>query len=201
MQSMGSGGLMRLVCALALVLYGSAVGAEPQFELPADLGTPVIRYLERIDGIRHPDPGARLEVYADGMVVLHRPPYMRDAGDWEMHLDPVAVRALVRELLDDGVAEFDAHAQRAAIRAAPRGAQPEVFHTDESVVEIELRLDGYRSATGAGPMLVLQHTARWRGLRTDVRNYPERAALRGLAAARARLEAIKAHPGYWRRSR
>lgn len=187
-------GLPGLVLAALWGSLASAQSGAAGFELPGDPQALVLRFSESLGAIAHPDPGPWVEVYADGRVAVHFPPYMRRAGDYELRLDRGALRRLVASQLARGVAEFDAEAVRARSRELARerglaaGSQrPELFSAaDAEVSRFELRLGSYR-APGRGAQAPFSKQISWRGLAAHARHYPEIAALAELARARREL--------------
>ena len=165
----------------------------PAFSLPTKGGQIVVRLVESIDGIESDEPGPTTTVYADGRVVVERPSYMKRAGRHETRLSPEALRVWLGALLETGISEFDAERSRGDKASADRARRlkrvgrvgTEVFaRSSASRVDFELRVDVFRSpAKASGPSEEVRKKIEWRGLRGDVRRYPELEDLRGLDAA------------------
>jgi hypothetical protein len=187
-------GLSGLVLAVLGGQLSWAQSAPARFELPSDPQALVLRFSESLAALAHPDPGPSLEVYADGRVAVHYPPYMKRAGDYELRLDPGALQRLVASQLARGVAEFDPEAVRSRRRELARergraaGSQrPELFSVpDAATSRFELRLGSYQPA-GRGPQAPFSKRISWHGLAAHARHYPEIAALADLARARRDL--------------
>lgn len=184
------------LCALVLMLataVSAAPPAVPGFKLPADPNTPVIEYGLHHHMLAEQDPAPLLRIYADGRVHVHRPLYMKQAGDYEFKLSPLELTGLIRSLALDGVIDFDRtrvedrkQASEAQRRAA--GQYFEISDTTETV--ITLRLAEYRQPGTAVPVQGLARQVRWPNLDNDSRRYPDLPEIQGLATASARLHAL-----------
>jgi hypothetical protein len=173
-------------------------GTSPTIEHSRSADVVVVTYREVLSEIADADRGPLLQIYGDGRMVVHYPPYMKRAGDYEQHLTAAELDQLLRSLADKGVLDFDATAARSATRASMTAARERaraanapvtVFEAvDASTTVIEVAVDRYRSATpGAREVQNLSKRA-WTGLRR--RPTPSRRpALRALAAAEDELRA------------
>jgi hypothetical protein len=187
-------GLLGLLLVLLRAAPASAQTDTALFELPSNPQALVLRFSESYVSIADPDPGSSLEIHADGRVVVHYPPYMKRAGDYEMHLSAGALRSLVASQLARGVAEFDPVSARKRVRevALERGRaagseRPELFvAADASISRIELRLRRY-TAAGRPSQVDLVKQISWKGLAAHARRYPEIPALEELARAQTEL--------------
>ncbi len=145
--------------------------------------------------------GPRLEVYGDGLVVVTRPPYMRDPGRIEHRLEARALQTLLRRLQRHGVMDFDPASAREARRASRRrrrerlaaaqqsGAPTELLQasSDRTLSRFEVRLRRYRRAGDAQAPRALEKRIEWRGLRSDARIHADVPALVQLEQARRLL--------------
>lgn len=192
---------MRAAAAFVLMLTqltASTVRAD-EIVFDPDDPAPVVRYQDIIPALQAADPGPRVEVFADGRVLVRFPAYMRRAGTYELHLGAKRRDALFQALVDDGVADFDADAvarARDAIRQERRDARRDPrlnterhARTDPTSSVIETRL-----SRGSAPKSKGLHAARWVGLRSDAEIYPEIRALARLATAEQRLRALMDDP-------
>jgi hypothetical protein len=152
---------------------------------PHEPTTVVVSLVEVLGEIGEADAGPSLEIYGDGRTAVHYPVYMKRAGNYTGRLSRAELDTLVQSLVDGGIPAFDAGAVRSAKRAAAArraaGATLSVS-SDPSVVTITLR-------TGAGESRVA-----WVGLRADAREHPDIEAIRNLAAAHGRLQAVMERP-------
>jgi hypothetical protein len=173
----------------SLVMVAAVARGVPDAEArsaryPRAAGTVVASLTETPGEVAAGDQ-ATVHVYGDGRVVVHKPRYTRQAGDYTLRLAPGELDALVQSLADAGILDFDeatvGRAQRAAAaRGTPGGTVS--FDADATTTTIELRLDrGARRVSR-------------RGLAAEVRAYPGVTPLRNLAAARDRLRALTERP-------
>ncbi len=173
-------------------------GLRDRFALSADASAPVLEFTERFGLVGNADPGPRVRVFADGRVEIHVPHYMKRAGDWELRLTRRELRTLLRQLIDRGVAEFDASRVRERLRAAREaerraGALFEVH--DASTTEIELRLERYQPRDRTkSEIRGLRRGIRWRALRSDARRHAGIREVADLAAAQEQLLALLDRP-------
>jgi hypothetical protein len=186
------------VLGLVLVLLGAELAAAQSgtavFELPSDPQALVLHFSETHGAIANPDPGPSLEIHADGRVVVHYPPYMKRAGDYELRLSAGELRRLVASQLARGIAEFDSAAARRRTRelARERGRaagskRSELFAAaDASTSRFELYLGRY-TAVGRAPQVDFSNRVSWPGLPAHARHYPEIDSLKELARARREL--------------
>lgn len=135
-----------------------------------------------IDG----DLALKVGVRADGCVTIHYPSYDTRAGDYSYRLTAAELRSLQAEIDTSGIAKFDPASVRRdllardlAKRSRPDG-HASFAVSDEEV--IEFRMDRHSEVKGrAGTLLV------WSGLREQLLNHPDQAALIALGAVRDRL--------------
>jgi len=193
-----------LLCLVLVLLVGppaSAQSGTARFELPSDPQGLVLRFSESFAAIAAPDPGSWLEIYADGRVAVHYPPYMKRAGDYELRLSVGELRALVTSQLAHSVAEFDSEAARSRMRELARdrgravGSQrPEIFAAaDASISRFEIHLGRY-AAAGRPAQVSFSKQVSWQGLAAYARHYPEIASLGELARARRELLKLMQSP-------
>jgi len=203
------GGLAELVVCvlLGLMLAAGAAAqtggrAEPQrasFDYSEDPERLVFRYTERPGALGGPDAERSISVYGDGRVVAHRPRFTRRAGSWGTHLSREEMEEFVRSLVEPGLMEFDenrARQSRRDLRKQRRLQRGELFEvSDADTVTLELHLDRYRGrGSGAQEQRNVVKRVRWRGLRSDLRRYPELTDLEGLGAVQGRIHALMERP-------
>lgn len=172
-----------LVLLLLAALATAAAAQGPVLDVPDDPDFLVVRY-GLLD--RHLDDSIEVKVWGDGRVEVHRPSYLRHAGDYEVRLSAAELHQLVSELARHGVLSFDATAIREQLDRAEASRQQRkgsVVHvTAGATVEIEVGLRRYVPVGGAA-VDDFRRTVSWSGARAEARLYPEVAALHGIMAA------------------
>jgi hypothetical protein len=146
---------------------------------------------EHVGEIEHPDPGPSLQLFGDGRIAAHFPPYMRRAGDWSARLSAAEMRHLVHSLAATGLLDVDPDATRSAVRrarAARRAAalrrETTLFEaSDPSLTTMTLRANGR------------ERTVAWRGLRADAHAHPDVVEVQQLRAAHDTLRGLMNRPG------
>jgi hypothetical protein len=174
----------RAVLVAACVVLAPRVSAEP--------AAPIVSYREVLGEVGEADAGPALQVFADGRVSVHYPPYMKRAGDYQLRLTPGQVTALVHSLTDKGLLDFDsaavrrsaADARQARRRASTLRGEPATatFVSDASTSIIDLHVGARRNKIT------------WQGLREDARANPEITALQNAAAAEVELRSLLERP-------
>lgn len=189
---------------VALALLGSLLlvswpvaGARAQEPLSYSRASDavVVEFRETLSELRRLGPGPSLRIHGDGRFVVHRPAYMKRAGDWSGQLTPAELDALLARLGARGVLEFDAPLRPAG--AGRSGARLAAETSDVSTVEIVVR--AARTPPGGVQSQALELPAekrlRLRGLRAATRARPEDAALADLSAACDELRGMIDTPG------
>jgi hypothetical protein len=142
-----------------------------------------------------------VQIYGDGNALVHVPDYRRNPGDFKTKLSPAEMDNLMATLVANGLLDFDAAAVKQAVRDARQqrgGGAAEVLteSTDPDVTTIELRVRR-NTAPGAGAgggAAEVTKVVRWVGLKRDAQQFGEIAAIRKLAAASERMEAVMERP-------
>ena len=188
---------LRLLCLIAACVQLAApphaaaqVPGVPDFEPPADPRVPflVMRTTPTELAGGH---AIVLSIFGDGACELERPPIMRGPGLHRWQLNAQELQALVRQVRDAGVAELDAAALRASLKAAhaSKDADGSVYRSDDDILEIELRLDRYRGP--GGPLQRgFEHELRFVGLRGDRARHPADEQVRRVSELRDSLDAM-----------
>lgn len=210
MTSCRFGGFQFVQCGMLVAAFmlaaevfaqgGEAPGNPPQprFRFSTDAVEPIIEYVEVHEMLAAPDPAPLLRVYGDGRVHVHLPVYMKRAGDYELHLPPAELNALIRSLAQDGIIDFDPVAveqgrqQAIAQQRATAGTLSAISDATETVITV--RLDEYQSAPAAAPILKLNRRFAWKNLEQDARRFPQAQAIQRAAAGQQRLRALLARP-------
>jgi len=180
----------------------AVAGEQPQrasFGYSEDPERLVFRYSERPGALGGPDAERSISVYGDGRVVARRPRFSKRAGSWGTHLSREEMEELLRSLVEPGLVEFDetrARQSRQDLRKQRRLQRGELFEvSDADTVTLELHLDRYRGrGQGARERRNVVKRIRWRGLRSDLRRYPELTDLEGLGAVQGRVHALMERP-------
>ena len=160
---------------------------------------PVIEFEEAPGELHRSLRGAQMRVYADGLVEVTRPPYMKSAGTRKTRLPATELDDLISALLEADVATFDPEAVGAARRASAarreRGTngQPLEFSSDPEVLRLRVRLPADPSGRRVSSPAV-DASVRWVGLRQDRARFPDVEALQKLAAVSDRLRALMDRP-------
>jgi hypothetical protein len=161
----------------------------------------VASYTQAVGELEDADPGPSVRIYGDGRAEVHRPRYMKNAGDFKVQLSKAEMDGLISALVANGLLEFDPAAVQQAKRDALAdrgGAAAAVLEetTDPSITTIELRIRRNSSRTGGGAAGTtdVSKTVKWVGLEADAERFPNLAALRQLAAAQQRMRAVMERP-------
>ena len=156
----------------------------------------VVRYSEVAAELESLGAGRSVEVYGDGRVVSHYPAYMKRAGVHEIRIDEAELEALVTELVEAEVVEYDAEGlrrRREQLSAARRGVPGTVLYevSDETLITIELNLERYRARDAPESSdRPVRKRIDYRGLRADELRYPEVEEIQRLARIRDRLRSV-----------
>lgn len=157
-------------------------------------GALIVKLTESAGEMDPSEGSPSIAIYGDGRVVVHRPAYMKNAGDHVFRLSSAELDGLVASLAAKRLPDFDADGVRAAKRSAlqaplaARGAEPvrlrAVYDAPTTTIEIHLTAPS-RAASGA-PAAV-DRTIAWYGVKADAEQFPGIPSLQDLAAARAEL--------------
>ena len=165
---------------LPLVFAALWLSAAPAQDAPL-----LVEFDRRSDGIFNPDPTPLLRVYADGLVVVHRPPHHVDAGTWTLQLQPAALDALSQDLSSSGLLDLDPTQLEAAIRQAAqakRATTRPTYRSETIITRFHL------------PGATTTDELRLRNLLHLARELPNVAALARLADTERKLLALSRHP-------
>lgn len=127
-----------------------------------------------------------VRVHADGCAQVHRPAYLRNAGDYRIALAADELRQLSERVERGGLQRFDASQVRAQLSvlqkssgAQRKSAGDEIF----TVLDADRYEVRWHDATSPG-------SAAWTALPEYAQAFPEVAALQGLNDVAAALQAI-----------
>ncbi len=170
-----------VVISLGLLLNAPAVFAQKKvasnvysagfrFDAIATTSQPIILYQQNIALLSDIDDRPTFRVYGDGRVLVHYPPYMKKAGDYEMRLDDAELIELVRNLSVNGVLDFDEKTVKEKLRAdenksKARGQFYEISDAVETVIDV--RLDEYQKNTTQKKVKNFTKQFRWKNLEQD----------------------------------
>ena len=103
--------LMTCLAQLSVSAHGFGAGTTaatlPVFGFKAPASEPVIEYSLRHHMLADHDHVPLLRVYGDGRLLVHRPAYMKNAGDFALQLQQAELAELIRMLADKGILDFD----------------------------------------------------------------------------------------------
>lgn len=126
-----------------------------------------------------------VEVYEDGMALIHYPVYMKKAGDYSVQLSPSEVQQIRLALEHPLVQGFD----RAQVREEKRA----IDASSDDLFEISDNRHSEFKFSGQGRASANQRI-RWNNLQLDVDRYPEIGILRRLADIETSLLELDQHP-------
>lgn len=180
-----------VVISLGLLLNAPAVFAQKQvasnvhsagfrFDAIATTSQPIILYQQNIELLSGIDDRPTFRVYGDGRVLVHFPPYMKKAGDYEMRLDDAELIELVRNLSVNGVLDFDEKTVKEKLRAdenklKARGQFHEISDAVETVVEV--RLDEYQKNTTQKRVKNFTKQFHWKNLEQDAVRHKDKSEI------------------------
>jgi len=195
--------LSALSVALSLV-FSAAISAEnnkpkdkiyPAFKYSETATDPVIEYNLVHDMIAEPDPEPLLRVYGNGRVHVHYPAYMKKSGDYELQLSKPELDALIRELANDGIIDFDKQAVKQHRKLLQQQRQAEnrelYYFSDSSHSVIDIQLDEYQKSPSAVNKKNIRKHFTWPNLKQDAQNFPGSLEITGASRAADRLESLK----------
>ncbi len=164
------------------------------FRLDPRSRQPVLEYRQTIPMLSGFSTRPTVQVFADGTVRVHRPVYMKQAGDYQYRLTATELVSLLRALVDDGLAVLDgntARAEKARLdqQARQRGELHVVSDTMES--EVILRLRDFQPDRRSAVVPLLEKRLVWKNLENDARRYPGVAGIQALSRSMSRLETLK----------
>jgi hypothetical protein len=179
---------------------------EAEFEFSRSPGVVVLEYHREIGMLTDPDPEPLLRIYGDGRYLVHFPPVMKRAGDWQGRIGEAELNDLIGSVVERRLLEFDAPSVRAEIEATElagrlqtlRGGQAaQLFEvSDQESTRLRVRLQRYKPAGTHGVQgQPSEKEILWWGLRDQVRRYPQISALQELSALEDRLQALTEAPG------
>ena len=201
-----------MASALYLALSWTAAFAEPavreyrsaadglEFSYAPDATTPVIAYYHHDHLLAADQQRPRLQVFGDGRVLVHRPLYMKHAGDYTFTIDRHELDALIKRLSDNGMMQFDGRQledkRAAAVDAERRNG---IFHhiSDAVTTAIEIRLKNWRKATGSPRIADLRQKITLKNIEHDAKRFTDIDEIREAADSVAALQGImaRAKPG------
>jgi hypothetical protein len=165
---------------------------------------PLIDYQTAFGELAATEAVPRLRVFGDGRVEVHRPPFMKKAGDYERWLSRRELDELVASLAANGVFDFDENRVDAA-----RGKRLEAAHAreaaegravtlsyaaDEDVTTLTVFLERYTPADPGLPVRRnLAKRISWRNPAADVRRNPQIPEIVRMAAAFEAISRLAEH--------
>ncbi len=220
MRSVRSNGLLgrqfllpAVLCAL--FLSAAAVAAQPvgeplqrnelpvRMEFSTSAEEPILSYtvVHELLGDEN-DPTPLVRVYGDGRVLVHRPVFMVDAGDYEMQLSPQELDELMASMAALRVAtttseEVERQRDQARAVRATGGEMHAVLDASYSVIDI--RLETLQQSLTSEALSDVQNTLVVESLQAEARAMPEVAAFQDLVVAERQLRGLMKSPELSRR--
>lgn len=150
-------------------------------------GIVLLEYHQVQEMIAEPDAAPLLRIFGDGHVKIHFPVYMKRAGDYEMRLSDSELVTLLRELLQDGILDYDPATvaqQRKNIHQAKNSYYAE---SDVSRTELTLNIQGYVDNQLKQTVPLGKTTLRAKNIQSLSKKYPGIMQLQGIARAENRI--------------
>ncbi len=164
-----------LLCTLLLApLLASAstpCGGDPLLTLTVTAGEAVVAK----------DRQLIVRVHDDGCVVLHRPVFYRDAGDYQLRLEPAQWQALRQQI--DALGGFDAAKTHADVRTRQAQRRKDGAAATMAIVDADRFALVWRIGSK-------QERADWYGLHDEAEQFPQIEALGRLSRTVAALQAL-----------
>ncbi|MEM8993247.1 MAG: hypothetical protein AAGF23_00515 [Acidobacteriota bacterium] len=185
-----------LLFTLLALLTPAVLWGQASFTLPAD--GEVLRYQRQLGEIDDADRGPEVVVYADGRIVVRRPAYYKNPGQWQLQRTPEVVRGLVSGVVEGGLVDVtegdlrrrlrEAEARRAEadLRAGRARTLYAAGGADRSVLSLSLASYRPSSELGAAASPV-STTWAWRDLYGDADRFRDIPELAAFAALERRL--------------
>ena len=195
-----------LLVSLLFLLHGAATAengksaekTHPAFKYSETAAEPVIEYNLVHDMLAEPDPTPLLRVYGNGRVHVHYPVYMKKAGDYELQLSKPELNALIRELANDGIIDFDkgkAIGHRKQLEAEQRAASGMLYHiSDDTTTVIDIRLDEYQKNNSSKRLTNLNKRFTWKNIEHDARRFPDMVEIQKAKAGTNKVRDLMNQP-------
>ena len=194
-----------LLVSLLFLLHGAATAengksaekTHPAFKYSETAAEPVIEYNLVHDMLAEPDPTPLLRVYGNGRVHVHYPVYMKKAGDYELQLSKPELNALIRELANDGIIDFDkgkAIGRRNQLETEQRAATGMLYYiSDTTETVIDIRLDEYQRSPSDNRISNLNKHFSWENLEQDAHRYKNHRSIQSAANGVKVLDNLMQH--------
>lgn len=198
-----------LLVSIFFLLHGAAgvANAEngkpaektyPEFKYSETATEPVIEYNLVHDMLAEPDPEPMLRVYGNGRVHVHYPVYMKKAGDYELQLSKPELDALIRELANDGIIDFDkskAIGRRKQLEGQQRASTGMLYHvSDDTTTVINIRLEEYQNNKLSKRLINMNKRFTWKNLEHDAKRFHDIAEIRNAAAGTDKIRNLMNRP-------
>jgi hypothetical protein len=178
--------------ALCWLMLGAFAGLA-RAQAPGDITT---AFSQRADDVvltltEHPgelavNDALTVQVFGDGRVEVHRPAYMKRAGDRSLKLSRDELQRLVARVAR-GVVEADHDIIAAEKQRRSKGRLWQVSDGARTTLEVSLQ---HYHRTGGPVLAPARRGITWRALAADARQFGDIPSLQGLAAARQALMAL-----------
>ncbi|MFT5139821.1 MAG: hypothetical protein ACI9H8_000956 [Lysobacterales bacterium] len=191
-----------LLCVTPAISAGTDQSAVTHIDYSRSPETMLVSFGEIWPEFTDQDLTPLVRIYGDGRVVVHLASYMKQAGKYEMLLSANELEDLLLQLTPI-LASFDTEDIKRQKRElddqvwdSAADWEDQVLHhvADAEYSVFYLNIDTYQSSGPEGLSLSNQVLERsWRGLRFDVRDYPELEPIQALMQAEHTLRAFTKH--------
>ena len=175
------------IAVLAVAIGAPAAGLAANLEDPAEQ---IVLDYSMIHGkLAVDDRTTTVRVFEDGTVLIHRPFWQLDAGDFTTRLTAEELRTLVDRVLAADLSSFQAETVEAACQQAEaeRLERTGIEKTTSDDTWTRIRL---RWTVEGVPSSLTDHQVSWRNLAWSAETYPQIAPLQRLQAAERSVRAL-----------
>ncbi len=171
----------------------SAVANQDGLHSSDDL---LVHYQEQINSSAQAEEGASIRIYQNGYAHIFYPEYMKQAGNYGVHLNDEALQKIWNLLISSNLLAFDEALVRSEI-LRERKLRMESLSTlssvsDTSQIRLEIYPNRYQSiGFGSGDRNELKKIA-WTSLSWDAKSYPKNTMLQSLTMLQTHLQSIMA---------
>ena len=135
---------------------------------------PIIHYQQNIDMLSSITDKASLSVFSDGRVLVHFPVYMKKTGDYEMRLDDVELKHLIKSLSDNGIMDFDEKKVKTKVIAYRKSLKDKgqlYAISDATVTVVDIKLNEYQKNNKSKKIANFHKQFKWKNIEHDAARY------------------------------